>query len=157
MNLIASGQCLREQQKNDATVSVLLLDLDDFRDINDSLGHDTGDQVLAEVANRLRSNFPDDVMITRLGGDEFALLVDGSVNTVRPEDMAQEILLLMQKPFDVLGNQLFLTASIGIVTTEETSSSAEDMIRALIWLCIEQKSKTRVAMLSIVRIGNVKS
>ncbi len=124
------GSVLDSNKKNDATVSVLLLDLDDFRDINDSLGHDTGDQVLAEVANRLRSNFTDDVMITRLGGDEFALLVDGSVNPVRPEDMAQEILLLMQKPFEVLGNQLFLTASIGIVTTEETSSSAEDMIRA---------------------------
>ena len=124
------GSVLENNKKSDAPVSVLLFDLDDFRDINDSLGHDTGDQILAKVANRLRSNFSDDVMITRLGGDEFALLVDGSVNTSRPEDMAQEILLLMQKPFDVLGNQLFLTASVGIVTTEEASSSAEDMIRA---------------------------
>jgi len=124
------GVVLEHNKKHDAPVSVLLLDLDDFRDINDSLGHDTGDLVLTTIANRLRSTFPEDVLITRLGGDEFALLVDGSVNTSRPEDMAKEILLLMQQPFDVLGNQLFLTASVGIVTSDDTCISAEDMIRA---------------------------
>lgn len=124
------GSVLEHNNKHDTPVSVLLLDLDDFRDINDSLGHDTGDQILAKIAYRLCSNFPDDVLITRLGGDEFALLVDGSVNKSRPDDLAQQILVLMQKPFDVLGNQLFLTASVGIVTSEETSNSAEDMIRA---------------------------
>jgi diguanylate cyclase (GGDEF)-like protein/PAS domain S-box-containing protein len=124
------GAILEQNKKQGDPVSVLLLDLDDFRDINDTLGHDSGDLVLTMVANRLRSNFPDDVLITRLGGDEFALLVDGSVNKSRPDDLAQQILVLMQKPFDVLGNQLFLTTSVGIVTSEETSSNAADMIRA---------------------------
>jgi len=111
-------------------VAVLLLDLDDFRDINDTYGHDLGDLLLTVVADRLCECFSDDLLVTRLGGDEFALLLDSKRCSDQPVRLAAELLNTLSAPFPVSGNRIYLGASIGIVTSSVVDSSAQEMIRA---------------------------
>jgi diguanylate cyclase (GGDEF)-like protein/PAS domain S-box-containing protein len=100
------GECVK---------SVLFIDLDDFKTVNDGFGHDAGDRLLVEVSDRLvRCVRPGD-LVARLGGDEFAVLVeDRSVAGDEPRSVAQEIIDALQEPFDVSGHRTRVSASIGI-------------------------------------------
>jgi len=111
-------------------VAVLLLDLDDFRDINDTYGHDLGDRLLTVVADRLCEHFSDDTLVTRLGGDEFALLLDSKHCSDQPQRLAAELLNTLSVPFPVSDNRIYLGASIGIATSSVVDLSAQEMIRA---------------------------
>jgi diguanylate cyclase (GGDEF)-like protein len=97
-------------------VAVLFIDLDDFKLVNDSLGHDIGDRLLVEVANRLSGTLPAEHVLGRLGGDEFALLVeDGDA-----EQCAGAIIDALREPFNVAGFQINLRASVGVACTDGT-------------------------------------
>ncbi|MEX2556503.1 MAG: EAL domain-containing protein [Actinomycetota bacterium] len=97
--------------------SVLFIDVDDFKTVNDGFGHDAGDRLLIEVADRLRRCVRPEDLVARLGGDEFAILVeeDGSSETVAIE-VAKRALLEMGSPYAVSERQLFIDASIGIAS-----------------------------------------
>jgi diguanylate cyclase (GGDEF)-like protein len=94
--------------------TLLFLDLDDFKDVNDTLGHDAGDHLLKELATRLRGAIRTGDTVARLGGDEFAVLLEGISNPVDVESLAKGLLDVVAQPFNIAGRQLKTTASIGI-------------------------------------------
>jgi diguanylate cyclase (GGDEF)-like protein/PAS domain S-box-containing protein len=109
--------------------SVLFIDLDDFKKVNDGLGHDAGDRLLVQVSERLlRCVGPLD-LVARLGGDEFAVLVAASPDgPAAASSVAQRIINAMQEPFDVAGHQTHVSTSIGIATCNPGSTDADSVL-----------------------------
>lgn len=107
-----------KHSKDKGQLGVLYFDLDQFKVINDTLGHEIGDQLIAEVAKRLRPLIDKHQHIFRIGGDEFLLIVENCEQD-RAVELAEHILKKMQKPFLISGNELFITASIGISITND--------------------------------------
>ena len=95
-------------------VSVLFIDLDRFKYVNDSLGHQTGDELLIKIAERLRDCLRPEDMVARLGGDEFTILVEGSHQSEEIVRIAERIQENFTLPFDLSGHEIYSSASIGI-------------------------------------------
>ena len=111
-------------------IAVVFLDLDDFKTINDSLGHAAGDEVLAEVAKRLATSVRASDTAARFGGDEFALLLEDIEGVQEAADTAERVLDALAVPLRVGHNELSLRCSIGIsVVTEDAAGGAEELIR----------------------------
>jgi diguanylate cyclase (GGDEF)-like protein len=112
-------------------VAVLFFDVDDFKAINDSLGHTVGDGVLSTLAERLRAALRPTDSIARLGGDEFAVLVEDMRETDGGAHVAERILLALSAPMIVGGLEVSLGGSVGVaVATAEDRMSGEDLLRA---------------------------
>jgi len=118
----------REQQQ----VAVLFLDFDHFKRINDTLGHDTGDQLLQQVAQRLSATIRESDLVARLGGDEFVLVLTG----LNMAQSAHELMLLVERvratfgsPFSVNGQDLSLTVSIGVSLFPDDATDAPSLIK----------------------------
>ncbi|MDY0835490.1 phosphodiesterase DibA [Pseudomonas sp. SED1] len=122
-------QALASAQAHKRGCALLLLDLDHFKIINDSLGHNVGDQLLKTVGERLQSLFGPGVTLARLGGDEFAVLAESCPQLVQAAALAQRILDAMKEPFIFDGHQLFISASIGISLFPGDALSAEQLLR----------------------------
>lgn len=123
-------QMLSRARRSDIQVAALFIDLDGFKDVNDTLGHGVGDQLLQAVTDRLSVTMRGTDSIGRLGGDEFVVLVDGSTMDVGPELVAERILNVLRAGFELPGlpaGQLTLTASIGIATG--VRDSATELLR----------------------------
>ncbi len=112
-------------------VGVCCLDLDGFAAINDTLGHHIGDQLLIAVAGRLERRFAQEqgLLVARLGGDEFALLVANSEGSDQLTLLAGQLLTALERPFDVAGHRLVVTASVGVVERSVTATSATDLVK----------------------------
>jgi diguanylate cyclase (GGDEF)-like protein len=110
-------------------LAILFVDLDDFKTVNDSLGHTEGDRLLVAVAERLQGVLRDSDTIARMGGDEFAVLVEDAVDNDAPLDVANRILEALQAPFAYGGRDLFVRASIGVAGWSSRDETAEDLIR----------------------------
>ncbi|HEY5097154.1 MAG TPA: EAL domain-containing protein, partial [Acidimicrobiales bacterium] len=110
-------------------VAALFIDLDGFKDVNDTLGHGSGDQLLRAVAERLAVTMRASDSIGRLGGDEFVVLVDGTTMDSGPELVADRLLEVLRSPFELeaAGGAITLTASIGIAVG--TRSTAAELLR----------------------------
>jgi diguanylate cyclase (GGDEF)-like protein len=106
--------------------AVLLIDLDRFRPVNETLGHPVGDALLCLVAQRLRREKRDDDLLARLGGDEFALLVP---NGDRAETLAARVIGTLAQPFLVEGHRVTIGASIGIARFPDHGPSPDDLMR----------------------------
>jgi diguanylate cyclase (GGDEF)-like protein/PAS domain S-box-containing protein len=122
-------QALASAQAHKRGCALLLLDLDHFKIINDSLGHNVGDQLLKTVGERLQGLFGPGVTLARLGGDEFAVLAESCPQLVQAAALAQRILDAMKEPFIFDGHQLFISASIGISLFPSDALSAEQLLR----------------------------
>jgi diguanylate cyclase (GGDEF)-like protein/PAS domain S-box-containing protein len=110
-------------------IGVMFLDLDRFKNVNDSLGHDSGDLLLKAVADRLSHRIRDGDTIARLGGDEFIFILD---NIAQPEDtplLAQKILLAFSSPFHLKERELFISASIGISVFPTDGQNSETLLK----------------------------
>ncbi|MFJ7152751.1 putative bifunctional diguanylate cyclase/phosphodiesterase [Streptomyces sp. NPDC100445] len=118
-------------------IGLCYLDLDGFKAVNDTLGHRFGDRLLAAVAERLtrvadeagraRAAVP---LVARLGGDEFALLVEDSTGTEQLADLAESVLRALEEPFDLGGQRLSSSASIGVVERHAAGTSATGLMQA---------------------------
>ena len=105
----------RRRRNEDYRFSVLFLDLDRFKIVNDSLGHYMGDQLLVHFAHRLEACLRPGDTVARLGGDEFTILLEDLKDPSEPKKVAERIQQALGIPFDLNGNMVFTTASIGIV------------------------------------------
>jgi diguanylate cyclase (GGDEF)-like protein/PAS domain S-box-containing protein len=110
-------------------VAVLFLDLDHFKVINDSLGHDLGDRLLRTVAERLQSAVREGDTVARLAGDEFTLLLPGVTQTVDPAKVAEKILESLRLPLQLHEHELKVTASLGISVYPEDGRDPETLVR----------------------------
>jgi diguanylate cyclase (GGDEF)-like protein len=116
-------------RRGDSPFALHLIDLDGFKDINDGLGHQVGDQFLVEVANRLRSVVRDIDTVARLGGDEFAVLQTRVSRNEDAVDMANRILEAVNKPWSHAGEQVTLSASIGITVHPTDGTDVQELLR----------------------------
>jgi len=122
---------LARAQRYGATVAVMFIDLDEFKTVNDSLGHPAGDRVLREVASRLSATVRPTDTVARFGGDEFAVLLDGVTDVPDAADAAARLLRAIEAEFDLDGKQVFPRASIGICLVEPggPATNAEELLR----------------------------
>ena len=119
----------RTQRRNDV-VAVLFLDLDNFKVINDSLGHEVGDQLLVAVSQRLKRCLRSGDVVARMGGDEFTILLEDVSGASGAEETAERINRELWAPFTIEGEPIFVTASIGIVLSNVFVGEAGDLLRA---------------------------
>ncbi len=110
-------------------VAVMFLDLDRFKDVNDTLGHTVGDQLLKHVAERLKGSVREDDTVARLGGDEFTLLLPGVANVEDASKVAEKIIKTTRRPFKVDGHELYITTSIGVALYPDDGLNSEDLLR----------------------------
>lgn len=113
----------------DYRVSVLFIDLDRFKYVNDSLGHIIGDELLKEIAVRLRDCLRPSDLVARLGGDEFTILVEGTYDVSEVTRIASRIQKKFGIPFDLRGHEVYSSASIGILHATEKHIASEDVMR----------------------------
>jgi diguanylate cyclase (GGDEF)-like protein len=121
-------QAILRSQRDDRGVSVLLIDLDGFKEVNDVLGHHAGDLVLQEVAMRLRGSLRASDTVARLGGDEFAVLLPGT-DVNRAELAARKVLHDLEPPFVTDGRPLMVSASIGIAGVPWHAATSEELLQ----------------------------
>lgn len=112
----------------DTEFALLALDLDRFKNVNDTLGHLAGDRLIRQFAERLEAIAPDDATIARLGGDEFAVLIAVSSDW-QLEDICKRILHAVQEPFDVGSSRAFVGVSIGIVRAARDAVDRTELLR----------------------------
>ncbi|MFF7181673.1 EAL domain-containing protein [Streptomyces sp. NPDC008121] len=133
-------------------IGLCYLDLDGFKAVNDTLGHRVGDRLLAAVAGRLTECADSDGytrsgghLVARLGGDEFAILVEESTGTEQLADLAQSVLCALQRPFDLAGQRLSVSASIGVVERGARGTTATGLMQAadttLYWAKADGKAR----------------
>ncbi|GLY26691.1 hypothetical protein Kisp02_00560 [Kineosporia sp. NBRC 101731] len=120
---------MRRRVLGPETVGVLFLDLDGFKEVNDSLGHATGDALLVDVARRLTSCLRPGDTIARLGGDEFGILMEGALTGSECVAVAARISQCLESAVVIDGRDLFIRASIGIASAEVGTVSADQLIR----------------------------
>jgi diguanylate cyclase (GGDEF)-like protein/PAS domain S-box-containing protein len=135
-------------RRRDRAVALLLVDLDNFKLVNDSLGHAAGDRLLRRVAGRLRGAAGDGVLLARTGGDEFLLLV-GDLPRERAEAAAREaadqLALRLAKPFTISGAEFHVEASIGISLFPEDADGAEELLQHADVAMYQSKGRGRAA------------
>lgn len=117
------------EQGTGSPFALLFLDLDRFKIINDSLGHQVGDRLLIAVAQRLRLSVRPSDLVARLGGDEFAILAESVEGPRGAEELAARIHRMLAQPFVLAENQIFASVSIGIVANAHRGGVAEELLR----------------------------
>ncbi|MDH5571797.1 MAG: EAL domain-containing protein [Gammaproteobacteria bacterium] len=140
-------QTMNSIRDNQHYASLMLIDLDHFKTVNDSLGHDIGDQLLREITQRLKQQLPDNCHLARLGGDEFMIIG----NEYRLQDqceqaslsLANKILALIKETYIIGDHHLYISASIGISMIEPISENANIFIRKADIALYEVKSNGR--------------
>ena len=120
---------LAQAKRNEQKLAVMILDLDRFKNINDTLGHDAGDQLLTGVGDRLVGLLRKSDTVARLGGDEFMVLLPQIGRTDDATKTAQKILKGFQKPFSIDNNELSITTSIGIAIYPEGGEDVDTLIK----------------------------
>ncbi|MCP4615926.1 MAG: EAL domain-containing protein [Bradyrhizobium sp.] len=110
-------------------VAVLCVDLDLFKNVNDSFGHPTGDRLLKDVAERLRAEVRGDNVAARLGGDEFAIVLASGVSPNEASDIADRVIKVLSAPYDIDGIEVVVGASIGIALSPGGGTTSEELMR----------------------------
>jgi diguanylate cyclase (GGDEF)-like protein/PAS domain S-box-containing protein len=129
LSLDRLSQMINEAKRNRDKTAVLFLDLDDFKKVNDSLGHEAGDKLLIEAAKRLRTAVREEDTVGRLGGDEFIVLLRALSEDEQSLKVTEHLLDLFREPFRIDNRELILTVSIGIAIYPENGTSASDLLR----------------------------
>lgn len=122
-------QELARARRTGKQLALLFLDLDRFKSVNDTLGHDGGDQLLRVAAERLSACVRECDTVARLGGDEFVVLLTGLDNPQQAAKLAGQVLAVLSEPFQVAGSKCFIGASIGVSVFPADGSSAEELLK----------------------------
>ena len=123
------GQAIKKCRRNKGTVGVLFIDLDNFKNVNDTLGHAAGDELLIGVAERIKGCLRDGDTAARLGGDEFAVLVDDSNGLAGAILVAERIHDEILAPFYLNGNEAYVGTSIGVTVTSTGKETPDEILR----------------------------
>ena len=121
---------LARSERRKKSTGVMYLDLDHFKEVNDTLGHDAGDALLVSVAGRLQECVRDGDMVARLGGDEFAIVLDDVADPEDARTIAEKILEQFAKPHDLSGEMRKVGTSIGIATSNHSGDDPDVLIKA---------------------------
>ncbi len=121
-------QEVRKSQRTNSPFAILFIDLDDFKDVNDTHGHDAGDALLRKVAQRLRSCVRDTDTVARLGGDEFTVIMCGVQGRAPIERVCSQILKSLSKPYRLKGEVAHISASIGITVYPDDATTVEELL-----------------------------
>ncbi len=119
----------RVRREDSPTPAVAFIDLDDFKLVNDTLGHGAGDQLLRAVADRLRGCLRSGDTPARLGGDEFAILLEDAPDTAAVLEVADRVLDALHAPITIDGHQVYARASIGVALRHDGSTSPDELLR----------------------------
>jgi diguanylate cyclase (GGDEF)-like protein len=124
-----TGQAVLASRRSGEKGALMLMDLDRFKEVNDSLGHPCGDQLLTMVAERLQGGVRESDTVARLGGDEFAILLPGGVSSEGALEIAQRLLLTFEEPFGLHGLSLKIAASLGIVFFPDDGDEVDALVQ----------------------------
>jgi len=122
-------QALARTSRTEDHVFVIFFDLDDFKDINDTRGHASGDLLLKQVANRIRNILRPSDTLARLGGDEFAMCIEGNAAGTHAETFIERARAALSSSFDIDGGSVPVTASFGVASTMDTARDPEELLR----------------------------
>lgn len=122
-------QLLSDAKRNNELVAVMFIDLDDFKKINDTLGHETGDKLLIQASERLQRATRASDTIGRFGGDEFIVILGGLTDISAVYPIAENLLSIFRNLFKIDGRELMLTASLGTAIYPENGDSASELLR----------------------------
>lgn len=123
------NQAIQIAQRSQTKVVVLFIDLDNFKEVNDSFGHDVGDELLQVVAKRMLSNLRASDSIARFGGDEFTILLDGIEHEEEIIIILQKIMQVFTEQFILENHQFFISCSMGIAIGPDNGVSPEDLLK----------------------------
>ena len=135
------GHALERAGREGGSLAVLLADLDDFKIVNDSLGHDAGNDVLVEVAERLRHTVRPGDTVGRIFGDEFAILLEAPAGMEEANLVTQRIEERLRAPFEAEGQEVYVSPSIGISLSETAKNEPEEVLRHADLAMYEAKSR----------------
>ena len=122
-------QLLNQREAKKTYHAVLFVDLDGFKEVNDTVGHSAGDEVLVMVAARLKKLIRKGDTVSRLGGDEFTIILENIKKPSKAVNIAQKVLDSIREPFITDENKFFITSSIGISISPDDSNSAVELIK----------------------------
>jgi diguanylate cyclase (GGDEF)-like protein len=122
-------QSIEQAHRHDRQMAVLFLDLDRFKHINDTLGHEAGDQLLREVAGRLRACVRASDTAARLGGDEFVVMLPELAEATYAGTVGQKMIALLAEPFELLGQEFRVTGSVGIATYPQDGADEQTLTK----------------------------
>jgi diguanylate cyclase (GGDEF)-like protein len=128
-HLLDQGNEQLHERRAEGITALLLVDLNHFKEVNDTLGHAAGDRVLIQVAERLRAAVQDDDLVARLGGDEFAVLLRGLPAPAVAAHRAEALLAVLHEPIDLDGMRINVEASGGIAITPSTGGGMAELLR----------------------------
>ena len=123
------GQDIRKAERNGHSVTLIFLDLDRFKEVNDALGHDAGDRLLKETAQRLKGCVRTSDTVARLGGDEFTIILSNLNDSATLEYVAQNILDRLAEPFQLGDEMVYLSTSIGITIYPDDATDVELLLK----------------------------
>ncbi len=123
------NQSLARSSRTGQLLAICMLDLDGFKPVNDTYGHDVGDQLLIEVARRLQESIRSDDTVARLGGDEFVILLGGLGNVKELEETLRRLLHLLASPYPLVDQLITVSASIGVTVFPNDSGDADTLLR----------------------------
>ncbi|WP_298674659.1 EAL domain-containing protein [uncultured Sphingomonas sp.] len=126
----ALGKALAEAEKWGSRSAFMMIDLDRFKAVNDTLGHPIGDRLLGRVSERLAQLVTANEMVGRLGGDEFAVVIRDAGDTSRVEQLARTIIETLSRPYEIDQHTLWIGASVGVATSPRDGRTAENLIRS---------------------------
>ncbi len=136
-------QAISRSERHQHSLALLFLDLDRFKQVNDSLGHDAGDLLLQQVAQRLRSRTRDGDTISRLGGDEFTVILEEIDESREAAIVAQKLVNALSKPFTINGHEVFIGTSIGVALYPDSADNATALLKRADMAMYQAKAQGR--------------
>ena len=123
------SQMINQAQRDATKLAVLFIDLDHFKEINDSMGHKVGDELLVEVAKRLKNEIRKTDSLARLGGDEFSLVLNQIANNDVVVEMTQSLIRVMNEPIELREQSFYVTLSVGVAIYPEDGQTPEELLK----------------------------